>query len=111
MQFSLLNLFHGLRHDFDLMTMLRGETHMEVLPEGFVAIVLIARGTATITRARQRNLGHLCQGPGGSAEKLPCRVPRNAAISSPSIELPVWHDRCLRNAPSAPTPRTPPIAR
>lgn len=52
MQFSLLNLFRGLRHDFDLLTMLRGETHMEVIPEGYVAVVFIARGTATITRPR-----------------------------------------------------------
>ena len=52
MQFDLLNLFRGLRHDFDLLTMLRGENHMEVLPEGYVAIVIIARGSATITRPR-----------------------------------------------------------
>ena len=52
MHFDLLNLFRGLRHDFDLLTMLRGENHMEVLPEGYVAIVIIARGSATITRPR-----------------------------------------------------------
>ena len=52
MHFDLLNIFRGLRHDFDLLAMLRGENHMEVLPEGHVAIVVIARGTATITRPR-----------------------------------------------------------
>ncbi|MFZ6181225.1 hypothetical protein [Nannocystis pusilla] len=52
MHFDLLNLFRGLRHDFDLLAMLRGENHMEVLPEGHVAIVVIVRGTATISRPR-----------------------------------------------------------
>lgn len=52
MHFDLLNLFRGLRHDFDLLTMLRGETHMEVIPEGHLAIVVIARGAATISRPR-----------------------------------------------------------
>jgi len=39
MVFSLLNLFRGLRHDFDLLTMLRGESHVETIPDGYVAIL------------------------------------------------------------------------
>ena len=52
MVFSLLNLFRGLRHDFDLLTVLRGESHVETIPDGYVAILWIARGTASISRPR-----------------------------------------------------------
>ena len=50
MIFSLLGLFRGPRHDFDLLTMLRGETHVEIVPDGHVAVIWIARGTAAISR-------------------------------------------------------------
>lgn len=52
MPIPFLGLFHGLRHDCDLMTMMRGETHLEVLPEGHIAVVVLLRGKATIARAR-----------------------------------------------------------
>lgn len=52
MIFSLLNMFRGRRHDFDLLTMLRGETHVETVPDGYVAIIWIVRGTAAISRPR-----------------------------------------------------------
>lgn len=52
MLFSLLNLFRGLRTDLDVVTMLRGETHVEIVPEGHVMILWLARGAASISRAR-----------------------------------------------------------
>ena len=53
MQFSMLNLIAGRKHQFGALVLMRGETFLETIEEGGMAVVIVLKGTATITRQRQ----------------------------------------------------------
>ena len=53
MQFSMLNLIAGRRHQFGALVLMRGETFLETIEEGGMAVVIVLKGTATVTRQRQ----------------------------------------------------------
>ena len=53
MQFSMLNLIAGRRHQFGALVLMRGETFIENIEEEGMAIVIIFKGSATVTRQRQ----------------------------------------------------------
>jgi len=53
MQFSMLNLIAGRRHQFGALVLMRGETFLETIEDGGMAVVIVLKGTATITRQRQ----------------------------------------------------------
>lgn len=52
MQFSMLNLIAGRRHQFGALVLMRGETFMETIDEGGMAVLLLLRGAAVISRQR-----------------------------------------------------------
>jgi len=52
MQFSMLNLLAGRRHQFGALVLMRGETFLETIDEGGMAVLLVLRGTATVSRQR-----------------------------------------------------------
>ena len=52
MQFSMLNLLAGRRHQLGALVLMRGETFIETIEEGGMAVLLVLRGTATVTRQR-----------------------------------------------------------
>ena len=53
MKFSLLGLFHGQRHQVGALLLMRGETFIETIEDDAMAIVIIFKGSVTITRQRQ----------------------------------------------------------
>lgn len=53
MKYSLLGLFHGQRHQVGALVLMRGETFIENIEEEGMAIVIIFKGSATVTRQRQ----------------------------------------------------------
>lgn len=53
MKFSLLSLFHGKRHQVGALLLMRGETFIETIEDDAMAIVIIFKGSVTITRQRQ----------------------------------------------------------
>ncbi|MDC0720901.1 hypothetical protein [Nannocystis bainbridge] len=52
MQFSMLNLLAGRRHQLGALVLMRGETFIETIEEGGMAVFLVLRGTATVSRQR-----------------------------------------------------------
>lgn len=52
MQFSMLNLLMGRQHQLGALVLMRGETFVETIEEGGMAVLLVLRGTATISRQR-----------------------------------------------------------
>lgn len=52
MQFSMLNLIAGRRHQFGALVLMRGETFVETIEEGGMAVVVVLKGTATVSRQR-----------------------------------------------------------
>lgn len=52
MQFSLLSLFHGLRHQVGALVLMRGETFIETIEDDTMAILVIFKGSVTVTRQR-----------------------------------------------------------
>lgn len=52
MQFSMLNLIAGRRHQLGALVLMRGETFIETIEEGGIAVFLVLRGTATVSRQR-----------------------------------------------------------
>ena len=52
MQFSLINLLAGRQHQLGALVLMRGETFIETIEEGGMAVMMFLRGTATITRQR-----------------------------------------------------------
>lgn len=52
MRNALLDLFHGARHQVGALVLMRGETFIETIEDGGMAVVLVLKGTATITRQR-----------------------------------------------------------
>ena len=53
MKFSMLGLFHGQRHQVGALLLMRGETFIETIEDDAMAIVIIFKGSVTITRQRQ----------------------------------------------------------
>jgi hypothetical protein len=53
MQFSMLNLIAGRKHQFGALVLMRGETFLETIEAGGMAVVIVLKGIATITRQRQ----------------------------------------------------------
>ena len=53
MQFSMLNLIAGRRHQFGALVLMRGETFLETIEDGGMAVVVVLKGTPTVTRQRQ----------------------------------------------------------
>jgi hypothetical protein len=52
MQFSMLNLLMGKQHQVGALVLMRGETFMETIEDGGMAVLLVLRGTATVSRQR-----------------------------------------------------------
>jgi hypothetical protein len=52
MKHSLLGLFHGQRHQVGALVLMRGETFIETIEEDGMAILIVLRGSATVTRQR-----------------------------------------------------------
>ena len=52
MQFSLINLLAGRRHQLGALVLMRGETFIETIDEGGMAVMVFLRGMATISRQR-----------------------------------------------------------
>jgi len=52
MRNPLLDLFHGLRHQLGALVMMRGETFIETVAEDGMAVLIVLKGTATVTRQR-----------------------------------------------------------
>jgi hypothetical protein len=52
MQFSMLNLIAGRRHQFGALVLMRGETFIETIEEGGMAVIVVLRGTASVSRQR-----------------------------------------------------------
>jgi len=52
MQFSMLNLLAGQRHQFGALVLMRGETFIETIEEGGMVVLLVLRGTAVVSRQR-----------------------------------------------------------
>lgn len=52
MQFSMFNLLMGKQHQLGAIVLMRGETFMETIEDGGMAVVLLLRGTATVSRQR-----------------------------------------------------------
>jgi len=52
MQFSLINLLAGRQHQLGALVLMRGETFIETIDEGGMAMMVVLRGTATVTRQR-----------------------------------------------------------
>lgn len=52
MRFSMLNLLMGKQHQLGALVLLRGETFMETIEEGGMSVIVVLRGTATISRPR-----------------------------------------------------------
>jgi hypothetical protein len=52
MQFSLINLLAGQRHQLGALVLMRGETFIETIEDGGMAMMVVLRGTATVTRQR-----------------------------------------------------------
>ncbi len=53
MKFPLLGLFHGNRHQVGALLMMRGETFIETIEDDALAILVIFKGSVTISRQRQ----------------------------------------------------------
>ena len=52
MRNALLDLYHGLRHQVGALVLMRGETFIETIEEDGMAILIVLRGSATVTRQR-----------------------------------------------------------
>ena len=52
MNLSMISLLAGQRHQIGAVVLMRGETYMETIEPGGMAIVVILRGTASISRTR-----------------------------------------------------------
>lgn len=52
MQFSLINLLMGRQHQLGALALMRGETFIETVEEGGMSIVVVLRGTASLSRQR-----------------------------------------------------------
>ena len=53
MKFSMLGLFHGQRHQVGALLLMRGETFIETIEDDAMAILIIFKGSVTVTRQRQ----------------------------------------------------------
>ena len=53
MKYSMLGLFHGQRHQVGALLLMRGETFIETIEDDAMAILIIFKGSVTITRQRQ----------------------------------------------------------
>ena len=52
MQFSMLNFFTGRQHQLGALVLMRGETFIETIEEGGMAVLVFLRGTAAVSRQR-----------------------------------------------------------
>ena len=52
MRNALLDLFHGRRHQVGALVLMRGESFIETIEEDGMAVIVVFRGTATVTRQR-----------------------------------------------------------
>jgi hypothetical protein len=52
-QFSMINLLAGRRHQFGALVLMRGEAFIETIDEGGMAVLVVLKGTATVSRQRQ----------------------------------------------------------
>ena len=52
MQFSMLNFFTGRQHQLGALVLMRGETFIETIEEGGMAVLVLLRGTASVSRQR-----------------------------------------------------------
>ena len=52
MNLSMISLLAGQRHQLGAIVLMRGETYMETIEPGGMALLVIFRGTATISRQR-----------------------------------------------------------
>ena len=52
MKFSMLNLLAGKRHQLGALVLMRGETFLETIEEGSLAVLVVLRGTASVSRQR-----------------------------------------------------------
>ncbi|SFF11237.1 hypothetical protein SAMN02745121_07002 [Nannocystis exedens] len=52
MKFSMLDLFASRRHQFGALVLMRGETFLETIEDGGMAVLVVLRGTAAISRQR-----------------------------------------------------------
>ena len=57
--FSALSFLTGRRHNLDAIILMRGETHVEIVEEGSMAMFVVASGSATISRASTHDLAAL----------------------------------------------------
>ncbi len=66
MKHSLFNLLAGRKHQLGALVLMRGETFIEAIEEGGMAVMVVLRGTATISRQRVgEQIGlHLTPRPG-----------------------------------------------
>lgn len=59
MNFSVLNLLSGRHTDVSALVLLRGETLMEHIEEGAMLVLMLVRGSATVSRQRAGELSGL----------------------------------------------------
>jgi len=48
----MLNFFTGRQHQFGALVLMRGETFIETIEEGGMAVLVLLRGTASVSRQR-----------------------------------------------------------
>ena len=63
MDFSVVGLLSGKRTDVSGLVLLRGETLMEHVEEGAMLVLVLVRGSATVSRSRAGGLSGLCMTP------------------------------------------------
>ncbi|WP_434420177.1 hypothetical protein [Nannocystis pusilla] len=52
MKFSMLDLLSGRRHQLGALVLMRGETFIETIEDGGMAVFVVLRGTASVSRQR-----------------------------------------------------------
>lgn len=52
MKFSMLDLLTGRRHQLGALVLMRGETFIETIEDGGMAVFVVLRGTASVSRQR-----------------------------------------------------------
>ncbi|PCC68240.1 hypothetical protein SAMN02745121_08645 [Nannocystis exedens] len=52
MKFSMLDLLTGRRHQLGALVLMRGETFIETIDDGGMAVLVVLRGTASVSRQR-----------------------------------------------------------
>lgn len=52
MKFSMLDLLTGRRHQLGALVLMRGETFIETIEDGGMAVLVVLRGTASVSRQR-----------------------------------------------------------